>query len=527
MNLLGPAFVRYVLSIGEETATEGLQLSPPQAQVASVALNWMHLDQSTMANGMDTYFWASPFSQYLPDQATSVVNLFRRMTGGVIEVAEPTGDVLVDSIADVAADVWPIYLLRPSGDGPRTFWMSSPVGAYNHPSLGRATEAFVGDADLMKLFPYAPSLDTTGDRNTTFVGMGYQSLIITNGPSGSLQMSSLISGLISTAVFRLLIAGEQLGLHALTQHLSVAVADLRRLARGEEVQVPTLVGLAGVRLADSSDLILPAGRLRPATPTDRELFMSGATSFETVYVTSFATRIYSVKEHKFEDGDDPLSDIKRYEPRITEAHRAFTHSLDLVRLALLLASPPSTPWLARETARYVADLTSHGGSVSWDPTPVGLPLHDVPADEYETVQGWHSWITRKHMPSLDIGVRRLLSAATMRTDPIDGFVDAVICWESLFGVQTETTFRVTGSIAKLLEPENPRGREALQRELKGLYAKRSRLVHGGPEPSPEEAIQLRQRAIDVATDCLRIFYRDRDDLIGLASDARGARVLLE
>src|SRR5699024_9636301 len=138
--------------------------------------------------------------------------------------------------------------------------------------------------------------------------------------------------------------------------------------------------------------------------------------------------------------------------RISESNRSFDHATDLMRLALFLASSSEAPWLAREVARYVPDPFAHGGISSWDSGDVAVPTHELSASDFKRVHEWSTLVRNKHVPSIDIGMRRLLSASTMRADPIDAFVDAVVCWENMFGVHTETTFRVTASIAKLLSP---------------------------------------------------------------------------
>lgn len=524
---LGPGLLRYLLSIEEEGALETLDLSEVQLQTARVLQSWAGpLPGST--GGVADFIQVSALSRYVESEQTSVANILRRMSGGNIETAERSGDQLVDALALLAADVWPVYLATPSGEGPATFWMSTPIGMYDHPAAGQAVDAFLKDAELMKLFPFPPQ-DAPPDVWTgLFVGMGYDSLVVCNGQSGSLSLTNVLAGLVSGAAFRQLMTGSRLSLTGMMPHLASAVDQLRELALGREVRVPALVGLAGLTLPEGAPpLVIPHGRIRRATQTDRDLFLGSSHSVQTVFETTFPSRVYSVREHKFDDAEDPFSDVRKYETRIQSAYRTFGHSLDLVRLSLLLASPSDKPWLAREVARYVSDLTSPGGSRSWDGSAAGVAGHELPADDYEKVQQWLSVVTLKHSASLDIGMRRLLSAATSRSDPIDGFVDAVICWESLFGVQTETSFRVTASIAKLLESTSVNARDDLHRELKILYGKRSRLVHGGAEPSPDEIARLKERAVEIAAACLRSFYQERDDLIPLASDARGARILLE
>lgn len=98
--------------------------------------------------------------------------------------------------------------------------------------------------------------------------------------------------------------------------------------------------LAGLTLPEGAPpLVIPHGRIRRATQTDRDLFLGSSHSVQTVFETTFPSRVYSVREHKFDDAEDPFSDVRKYETRIQSAYRTFGHSLDLVRLSLLLASP--------------------------------------------------------------------------------------------------------------------------------------------------------------------------------------------
>jgi hypothetical protein len=527
VQFLGDDFVRYVLSIPDHQTLADIELSTDQQQVAQI------LDNQFMPRGVGNsdathaYLQIQDLSGPAAGGDSSMVNALREATGGRIEQVDPRGESFIDAMTALARDVWPIYLVRPRGEGPRTFWMSAPFGVYRSPAFSAAIEAFLADSRLIKLFPYPPSPEDAGGEDNWSRSIRYQSLIVSNSHGGSLQLSSLVPNLLTNAVFRCLIAEDKLSLKTLVPHLVAATEDLRDLADGNTVSVPALVGLAGVVLPGGCVLDLPDGRLRPANTADWELFMAGTDSLTTVLETTFPMKIYSVSEHKFDDGTDPFKDFARFQTRISEATRSFAHKVDHIRLSLFLASPPEEPWLAREVARYIPDSLAHGGISSWDPGFASVPTFELGEDHFDRVREWHALVKDKNLPSLDIGMRRLLSASTMRTDPIDAFVDAVICWENLFGVQTETTFRVTGSVAKLLEPSNLSKREVLYKELKDLYSKRSRLVHGGAEPRPEDIAEYRQRAIDVAADCFRVLYRDRADLLELPSDARAARLLLE
>jgi hypothetical protein len=138
-----------------------------------------------------------------------------------------------------------------------------------------------------------------------------------------------------------------------------------------------------------------------------------------------------------------------------------------------------------------------------------------------------SWIlkTQNHPRAMDIAMRRLLSAATSRSDPLDGLIDAVLAWENMFSGAPETILRVCGAMSYLLEPINYQIRQQLFDELKKLYASRSSLVHGSSEPDIREAGLMRDRAVDIGLQCMARLY-DYPDLLDLKSTVRGRNILL-
>jgi hypothetical protein len=247
--------------------------------------------------------------------------------------------------------------------------------------------------------------------------------------------------------------------------------------------------------------------LRPLVDADREFFPEGMAQVGAVLETTSTAAIVGVYPH--EEGARLLEHHD-----FSEGERAFrsrTHDVDLARLSLLLAETPGAPLRSHEVARTCPGGWLFGGSTTWTPA----------------LMKEMSGVADRHRPTLDLALRRLLAAATMRTDPIDAFVDALVVWEALFGTSTEVSFRVTATIAKLLQPGTGEERRKLVKELKGLYGKRSRLVHGGPEPAAAVIEADRDRAIEVAIACFKLLYRDRADLIPISSGERSDKVLLE
>lgn len=122
---------------------------------------------------------------------------------------------------------------------------------------------------------------------------------------------------------------------------------------------------------------------------------------------------------------------------------------------------------------------------------------------------------------------RLCLILSERQDPIDAIIDGVIAWEALFGDDRDTSFKVCGSILKLLKPEN---KIKFYKKLTNVYAKRSRIVHGGkPNPfdNPSEAEKIKNFVCNVARDCLVKLIDEHKNLIPLKSNERCKKILLD
>lgn len=523
-KMFGDAFVSYVLSLPDLAEGDDPQLSSVQQEVVDfIGQVFDHVDGAATGTDPDAIYLMSPLARY--DQVSGVPMLaaLRQHAGGEIPTVDSVGDEFCDLMLGIARDCFPLLLVNSNDMWPMNYSLHISTGLYHHPKLEAVVAAFKADQSLSKLFPFAdPDAESTAA--SSFPGMGDASYVLTNGPGGTLQLSILISQIVGAAAVRCLVSGRRIEWDILREGVIQSISDLRDLADRKAVPAPTLVGLAGVTLPEGTVLSLPDGRIRPVVQSDRDLFPR-VDGLSAVYETSFEVVIYDVAPNEF-DESDPFALHRKFDDRINASHREFTRSVDLMRLGLLLASPSSDPWSVREVSRLVVNGLFSGGH-SWNPGAGWLAPHELSEASFPDAQKWVQVVGKKHVPPMNIGMRRILSASTARTDQIDSFVDAVICWESLFGASTETVFRVTGAIAKLVEKDNPEARDEMIKELKKLYEARSRLVHGGAEPKPVDIQKYRKRAIEVAVECLRRLYGDRFDLLDMTSQERGSRILLE
>jgi hypothetical protein len=123
-------------------------------------------------------------------------------------------------------------------------------------------------------------------------------------------------------------------------------------------------------------------------------------------------------------------------------------------------------------------------------------------DERTEFMNWAKRVGQ--MPDRDsIALRRIQSALSKRQDPADGFIDAVVAWDNLFGSRGgEVTFRISMAMACLLS-DRPKIRLELQKEIQELYRFRSDVVHGSTELKYQDVIKYRDRSLVLILQCLR------------------------
>lgn len=522
----GEAFLRYVFALPEDKPIiEALQAT----SVEVVAILQSAMDQAPGSGSGDvdiTMMASGNFGHFREQLGGSLANYLHQISGGNVEKVPSTKDPVVQAVRDIAHDVWPTLLLTPPSRGPRTFWMSSMSGVYSHPRTIDACKAFMADPKLAPLFPEAPSID---DASTLGDVIGVQAnWMMSSGQGGSRQLISVIDAIIFNAAVLAQLDVSPLNHASLMSAIPKSIEVFRALASMKPVEVPAVIGIAGVRIDDSTTLKFGEDVLRAAQPVERNLLLSEADRVTSVFATKFAIQLLKVEAFKpSEPSDEFFKSWQKFAPRIQESHRTLQRRVDRVRLSLLLASEGAELLGTTEVSRFIADPTQPGGIVNWQMDPRVPASYELKEGQGAEVVRFHGLIQEKHPDSLDIAMKRILGAVSQRWDATDAFIDAVVVWENAFGTSTETTFRVTGAIAKLLEPGSADDRAKLQKELKGLYETRSRLVHGAKEPKPEEAWAQRERTIAIALDVLRKLYTERPDLLELSSDLRSAQLLLE
>ncbi|MFC4602734.1 hypothetical protein [Rhodococcus kronopolitis] len=270
------------------------------------------------------------------------------------------------------------------------------------------------------------------------------------------------------------------------QESTIALLDLARcLSAGETVTATTYVGLAGLRLEDEvQEIGFERIRLRRSTPLDPGC-LNGTSQVWTIAEIDTALRCLDNKVQESSRPGDPPSfafvERSAEHTEIIEAHHKFLASqLERLRFSVLLSSGVEDALATTATFSTTANPMTGTATPARSTRPHNSSAHELSREIADSLSTWLPRVMA--MPEhLSLPMRRLLRAAAERDDPVDSLVDAVVCWEGLFGANPEIKFQVTGAMSVLLEPSDMEKRQSLYKVLGDIYGRRSQVVHGSVE----------------------------------------------
>jgi hypothetical protein len=385
----------------------------------------------------------------------------------------------------------------------------------SHARLEAASAALASD----------PGLAAVGE-----TGPEGQQVFLSSPPSGGGQMQlETLPQLLLMAAAQEAHLVEALGQ---TAHLPTIVLKklklLKAAIRGEEIEMYRLIGYAGLLLEPGTHLDTPWGRIVSASsiavglPSHMHLRLLENSSAVLISTTRWPFRLGAYVPGQLSKD---------------RAHRSedLTPTQYLIPLAVTLGSDPyarlgpaprwnsvAAPWWGFSSSHVVLGQ----GRLFYDRTALG-------SAERHRIEQWCRVLERRFIPELATPIRRIESAAGVRTEPIDTLVDAWIALEGLVGTGDEVTFRVTAALAYLLD-RGAGSRAPLRKALARLYDLRSKLVHGHlgdawqvvdghPKLSVNQAAQL---TLEVAVQTVQLLILRRPSLLPLSSEARADRLVL-
>jgi hypothetical protein len=415
--------------------------------------------------------------------------------GAMTELAEAVypddASILRDDLSPPGPSVFTYTILA---ELQRSLYTRAPATA----QFQRATEALSDEPDLALFRHVEGQLDP---------------MVFCEGTGSRYSLSGLVGSILLAAAQRIYYLRMEYSKPSFVRTVLENYEELLRAGRGEAVRAYSVIGFTGIKLGDSAQVQTPWGTLRAATD---DVLVPAPTFVRATAVLS-GPRLTAVTISR---DNEPVS------PPVDQQALAISQrARQLLPLAFALATidgPRCAPMAVFETT-----LTPILPVYSFSLPGMHLRPQQViepTANELRAAEDWSRRLEQEHEDNLQVAERRIVSAIAERFDKADSLIDAVIAWESIVGTRTETVFRVTAALTRLLEAD-PTKRSDFRQSLSKIYDTRSRVVHG-ELVDPANIASASDDAINIGLRTLRELYSRTPDWRAVKSGDRADRIIL-
>ncbi|MDO1582196.1 HEPN domain-containing protein [Rhizobium oryzicola] len=515
---LDPRLVAFTLNVSDDRAQDILRhnAEPNPEEAAALYELEYNLNQIAYQRAENQIIeWGDIFRLGL-NTSPEGKNIFTEIRAkiGADEISEGQIDAVERSISKLAFESFPFALLNVNPWG-------FDFGRRELPQFVRRSlllefmNAVRGDESLMKLFP---------DGAPNEFSMSTQ-IFTSFGTSSSVYLHMLHENIIRAAI-GLMQLRSQCSPRDLQLNSVEMLNILRKVANGETAYLPVIDVFDLVGIPKNAEITVQGKTLRSIPrdfhdaipPSARPAIISEQASLGCMLVRKAPFSVL-LAQHESEFNPEAGSPIE-----ITVGSEK-----DQVRVSLVTALAINDDVATAARFRSTISIDPINGiSRRWTHSKSPLGGHHL-ATEEECIQLDTLF---KNIESLDldhiqVAIKRYISAVINRSDFHDSLIDAVIGLESLFGGKSEITFQVSAGVSALLGKSNTE-RKAIFEEVKKFYNARSSIVHGDQSRLAKLDIpKERAKAVKFLKRCLLKLVEDRNDLLGLKSDARVQKLVLE
>lgn len=516
---LGHRVVAYTLNISNAQARELLngtiRLDDKRQNIFEAYIQMCVDLRARNTNSHDPQYSLVHSLSYQIQNERHVFSLWREELGGVYPKLDQT-DRLKYALSNLALHTYPILLLHPASPFPPyignfTTFPQSPGIAKSYNDL---IQEISGDVSLGKIF--SPIDQARRDTVTYFSNAGR---------GGSILLRTFPETIV-IKTYEACQLENRVSMEDYVSMLSKSVDLYRAIAEGKSVDVPVYIGFHNIGFMDITELDTSLGTLKAYSEGVYDLLPSecrpstlggeGREVLGLILKTKLSYKVWL----------DKSRDEKKWNSAVTAVFSNLDDIEKNLCLAITLAVNRTPPVSATRVWTFIWDPISLGANLSYKLNALS-PMHHhlLDANDCASVSKWCDRIVERASRNLTIAFHRITSCISERLNPVDGFIDAVIALESMFGTSstTELKFRMSMGIAKLLESDYGR-RVELQKIVSDLYDDRSKIVHGAKTVSPAEATVMRNSAVDIALRCLRVLFEAKTEL--LSSNDRSKQILL-
>jgi hypothetical protein len=502
---VGTALLNYILNfndINNKSDFDKLEIQPVHLKVlddlyANIQqCRILFIERGGFGDGVDLYL------KRLTSNGTSLFNNYRLICGGQLILPTST-DPLISFLQQICIREYPNLLMKTSGTTLLEPWFSINLGMDHYEEFIRLVKEDVLD----KITNNEDSLDYRFQFSTT------------DGLEFNMQVCSACNTIITRSFFDSCNRMDY-SLPTILETIEENVNLLRRLANKLSVTYSSFIGLRGLNFQGFDAIEFSGGVLRQF----RDIANPGIHTNETV-VGVAGTEGEEYSGHIFE---------------IYHSTKILTTSgLTNTGNSIIINRFQQTELQKLQFAIVFSSLANYGPVPSF--IEIGFPLvytgtgstNDKYPRNYILIDemiktkiiDWYGVLHNKDLERVQSPLKRLQYAIFERNNPEDSIVDAIIAWEGMFSEAFETTFKVTGSIAKFLRSGSKRVDFFMR--LKKLYDLRSVLVHGGTSDllKKENINDIREEVINIGLECMMKIIRN-DQLLSLTPPERVKTILV-
>lgn len=461
------------------------------------------------ANAIDhSLFYA--FSQMVLNDR-HVFNIWREELGGR-NFKSTSKDSLIVAATNLALELYPVFLIKITAKEELlidTFSHLSRLLYKLDNERKKLCMEVMRDTLISKLFPHK---DENG---------AWGSYISSSGIGGQIHLSTFPSSIINNAFLLLRLRGI-ITQEKLAESIEDVINMVRQIAKGEIIKVPLLMAFNNVGMIDKNGFDTEFGTIKPFTEEiieiiDKKIRPSWS-SVDNAYLGFILESEYEY-EINFEQESGEIKIPERYQ----KTYQSIETKKENIFLALTLAIRRDEPIGVRRSWVLHFDPLSHSPVLGMYSEARSLQrYHLVQLEEQEAIKFWASKIHNTNDEKIRIAIRRILIAINERSNPNDGFLDAMIAWDSLFGSSGEVAFKISISIAKVLRDSQDERKE-LQKEIAGYYRLRNDVVHGGGLKG-RDITEIKNKCIIITLNLLRELYVENQELLSIEAAER-SRIL--
>jgi len=529
---MGEDALGYVLSVDLGSLRERFQdrdQHPLNANQEVVLQQLVLLDEQmqTWQAGSDTAAqWASKLTEISAVPPNLAVGIAARtLSGGAVPVIPSDLSDIEQQLIRLTVENYPGLIVRQSDD-PFDRRFSLPARMFQHPANEEFQRLARLDPDLQRLFT---------EENETSGRVG--SVIRSTGQGGGIQLWTLAEMLIQSGWSMACLTHVVPTPEQFIESVRFSLRTMREAINGRPATVPARVGLTGILFPEGvTEMDLGWGRIRKVDARD-DVYVRSTTLNGQLTGTNQRgeTAIINYSGDLVLEMDVPFAIDLREINIMTEgwpkemrvSYEAVAMAVENLRLGLLLAFP-SERVVLHTSWQTIVDPFTQGRFAGWNgdiTRAVGLMPTQLTRSRVTNWKTWATRIGRKRIPTIGVAIRRMLAAVAERRTPEDVLVDSVIVWENLFGARTETTLRVSSSLAWLLGSSSE-DRRIKQSRYKKIYDFRSQVVHGDPAVNEIRLQVYATEAVQISIDALSKIFKDRPDLLDVTkSEERSIEIM--